>query len=377
MSESIQHKLDRVRPPRVQITYDVETLGSIVKTELPFVVGIMADLSGNGLKNPVRDQPDHSLKDRKYVEIDRDSLNTIMEKIKPRVKLNTGTYRDKLEFTSLDDFDPQNVLGKVPTLKAKLDSRIRLSNLLAKLDGNPELQGKLMAAIKGLLPDEKTKLDSYIETHLNPTGSQAEGATEPDWTKLSEDDQDELKVYIVKNFPDTTIPDLKKLADSLTAEDKTKLTKYIVKKYPLSLLTKLSADDKRVLPGFIAQLSPSTASTQTDQKAPAPPDPNAPPPDPKPLVEALGADDQTKVFKEFTPKLPTDLPTLLDALGSYEQDEVKSFAVALKSAKVTPVSEGGIGELEDLRKALSTDDRQEFTKHVLSQYPATKGDVKS
>src|SRR3982751_774277 len=89
MPESTQHKLDRVRPPRVQITYDVETLGSIVKTELPFVVGIMADLSGNGIEGSTPDPAPLALKDRKYVEIDRDNFNTIMEKTVPCVKLAT------------------------------------------------------------------------------------------------------------------------------------------------------------------------------------------------------------------------------------------------------------------------------------------------
>src|SRR6266850_3368307 len=100
MPESIQHKLDRVRRPRVQITYDVETLGSIVKTELPFVVGIMADLSGNDIPQPNRDNT-VLLKDRKYVEIDRDNFNTIMEKTNPMVKLSaTG---DELTFQQLED----------------------------------------------------------------------------------------------------------------------------------------------------------------------------------------------------------------------------------------------------------------------------------
>src|SRR5215210_7507925 len=87
MPESTQHKLDRVRPPRVQITYDVETLGSIVKTELPFVVGIMADLKGNGIEGNAPTIAPRPLKERKYVEIDRDNFNTIMEKIEPTLKL--------------------------------------------------------------------------------------------------------------------------------------------------------------------------------------------------------------------------------------------------------------------------------------------------
>jgi type VI secretion system ImpB/VipA family protein len=162
MPESIQHKLDRVRPPRVQITYDVETLGSIVKTELPFVVGIMADLSGNGLERRARpDGNPISLKDRKYVEIDRDSFNTIMEKVKPQVKLSN--YADPLEFEKLEDFNPMNVLRKLPELNAKFESRTRLSNLVAKLDGNVQLQKELVASLD---PDSMAKLKEYYTTHL-------------------------------------------------------------------------------------------------------------------------------------------------------------------------------------------------------------------
>jgi len=187
MPESRQHTLDRVRRPRVHITYDVETLGSIVKTELPFVVGIMADLSGNGLKpgSKARASAKTVLKDRKYIEIDRDSFDTIMEKIEPQVKLSvkeepgiTPAFTDTLTFHSLDDFEPRNVLQNVEKLKKLFESRTRLSNLLAKLDGNPELQYELMTAIKDLFkPDtpDKTALDTYVNTHLHPTASDKDG----------------------------------------------------------------------------------------------------------------------------------------------------------------------------------------------------------
>ena len=176
MPESIQHKLDRVRRPRVQITYDVETLGSIVKTELPFVVGIMADLSGNSISgdtNPV------SLKDRKFVEIDRDNFNQIMEKLGPKLTLTADTITqvgasDPVEFKSLDDFDPKSVLDKIPSLKGKFESRTRLSNLVAKLDGNPQLQKDLMDALKNLADPDKQALKEYVTSNLH----RPESATE-------------------------------------------------------------------------------------------------------------------------------------------------------------------------------------------------------
>ncbi|HYG09128.1 MAG TPA: type VI secretion system contractile sheath small subunit [Pyrinomonadaceae bacterium] len=166
MPESTQHKLDRVRRPRVQITYDVETLGSIVKTELPFVVGIMADLSGNAVPTirepaqPAKENPT-SLKDRKFVEIDRDNFDTIMEKVAPTVKVGA----DELTFTKLDDFNPINVLRSVPALKAKFESRTRLSNLVAKLDGNVALQQQFVAEFNKLKDDAtiKSALDDYYD----------------------------------------------------------------------------------------------------------------------------------------------------------------------------------------------------------------------
>jgi type VI secretion system protein ImpB len=175
MPESIQHKLDRVRRPRVQITYDVETLGSIVKTELPFVVGIMADLSGNRFVNATPDPNQASLKDRKFVEIDRDNFNQIMEKISPKVTLKQVGYTDELKFASLDDFDPKNVLDKIPSLKGKFESRTRLSNLVAKLDGNPQLQKDLMEALKNLAVEDKKALKDYVAANLHQQGG---GATD-------------------------------------------------------------------------------------------------------------------------------------------------------------------------------------------------------
>ena len=139
MPESTQHKLDRIRPPRVQITYDVETRGSFVKMELPFVAGILADLSGN-----VDDPNRVPLRDRKYVEIDRDNFNDIMKSIGPKVALNGGSTT--LSFESLDDFSPISVLGQLD-LNARFEKRTRLSDMVAKLDGNVKLQEKFLEAL--------------------------------------------------------------------------------------------------------------------------------------------------------------------------------------------------------------------------------------
>jgi type VI secretion system protein ImpB len=141
MPESLQHKLDRVRPPRVQITYDVETGGAIQKKELPFVVGILADLCGKPTEAPP------PLKERKFVEIDRDNFNDVLGSISPRLALQVenklskdgGTTPVELYFHHLDDFGPINVIQQVTPLRKLYDIRQRLSDLLAKLDGNEKL----------------------------------------------------------------------------------------------------------------------------------------------------------------------------------------------------------------------------------------------
>ncbi|HEX7241689.1 MAG TPA: type VI secretion system contractile sheath small subunit [Longimicrobiaceae bacterium] len=151
MAESIQHKLDRVRRPRVQITYDVETGGAIVKKELPFVAGIMADLSGKQEEGP------RPLKERKFVQIDRDNLDDVMKSIGPRVDftvdnlLTPDDAEDKLKvvlkFNKMEDFDPVRVVEQIPQLKALLDARQRLSDLITKLDGNDALNTQLREVI--------------------------------------------------------------------------------------------------------------------------------------------------------------------------------------------------------------------------------------
>ena len=150
MAESIQHKLDRVRPPRVQLTYDVETGGAIQMKELPFVMGVLADLSGKQEDAP------SLLRDRKFVEIDRDNFNDIMASIKPRLALtvdnklaNDGTLMGaELFFSNMDDFNPLSIVKQVPALAKLYEARVRLNDLLAKLDGNDELDHMLNEVIE-------------------------------------------------------------------------------------------------------------------------------------------------------------------------------------------------------------------------------------
>lgn len=149
MSESNQHKLDRVRSPRVQITYDVEIGDAIVKKELPFIVGVMADLSGNP------ETPLPSMKARKFVETDRDNFNSVLSSCAPRITFQADNkladdgskLNVELKFNHIDDFEPANVVKQVPPMRELLEARNRLRDLLSKLDGNDALDGLLSNVI--------------------------------------------------------------------------------------------------------------------------------------------------------------------------------------------------------------------------------------
>ena len=149
MSDSIQHKIGRVRPPRVQITYDVEIGNAIQMKELPFVMGMIADLSGKP------EQPLPKMKERKFVEIDRDNFNDILASIKPRLAFqvdNTmagedsedgGKMNVELNFRSMEDFEPVQVVNQIEPLRKLYAARQRLTDLLTKLDGNDDLDALL------------------------------------------------------------------------------------------------------------------------------------------------------------------------------------------------------------------------------------------
>jgi type VI secretion system protein ImpB len=149
MSNSTQHKLDRIRPPRVQITYDVEIGGAIEKKELPLVIGVLADLSGKP------EAPLPKLKERGFVEIDRDNFNDVMASVAPRAafpvenKLSKdgGFLNAELRFREIDDFSPAQLVHQVPALKKLFEARGRLSDLLAKLDGNDNLDSALQQIV--------------------------------------------------------------------------------------------------------------------------------------------------------------------------------------------------------------------------------------
>ena len=159
MAESRQHTLDRVRRPRVHITYDVEIGDAIEKKELPFVVGVLADLSG------MPETPLPNLKYRKFVEIDRDNFAEIMQVINPRLVIRVANSLSEespetsieLRFSNMEDFEPSRIAKNVPELAALYRKRTNLKNLITKMDGNDALEALLTQIMKNKDNLEKLK----------------------------------------------------------------------------------------------------------------------------------------------------------------------------------------------------------------------------
>jgi type VI secretion system protein ImpB len=143
--ESVQKRLQRVRPPRVQLTYDVEIGDAIEQKEIPFVVGVMGDFSGNS------ENPQPKLKDRKFVNVDLDNFDDVLEGMAPRAVYrakNTlsekgGEFAVDLTFKSMEDFRPESVVQQVEPLRKLLEARTKLSDLRNKLSGNDKLEDVL------------------------------------------------------------------------------------------------------------------------------------------------------------------------------------------------------------------------------------------
>ncbi len=163
--QSTQHKLDRVRPPRVHITYDVEIGDAIELKELPFVMGVLGDFTGM----PSEHLP--LLKNRKFVEVNPDNFDSVLEGMKPHLAFsvenklsedaNAPQLKVDLHFKSIDDFSPENVAQQVKPLKELMDLRTTLSNLRGKLQGNDKLEEMLLnlAGDKDQLAKLKQEMD--------------------------------------------------------------------------------------------------------------------------------------------------------------------------------------------------------------------------
>ncbi len=177
MSKSIQHKLDRVRKPRVHITYDVDIGDAVVKKELPFVMGVMGDFSGNP------STPPKALSQRKFVAIDRDNFNDVMKNINPELNIRVKNTLQadgsemgvKLNFSSLEDFDPSRIVDQVPALKSLLESRDKLRDLLTNMDQSEALEAKLGTLLSDASSLQKTAGDLGVE---GTQGNKSDGGAE-------------------------------------------------------------------------------------------------------------------------------------------------------------------------------------------------------
>ena len=166
MPESLQHKLDRVRSPRVHITYDVETGGAIEKKELPFVMGVFGDFTG------MPEEPLPRVRDRKLVEINPDNFDSVLAAMKPHLAFsvenklsedpNAGQLSVNLQFRSMDDFEPAAVARQIKPLRELLDLRTKLSDLRGSLQGNDKLDEALQNALRDT--EQLNKLKSEIDT---------------------------------------------------------------------------------------------------------------------------------------------------------------------------------------------------------------------
>jgi len=170
--ESIHKKLGRVRPPRVHITYDVETGGAIELKELPFVMGVVGDFTGQPEGEVKR------LKDRKFVEVNPDTFDSVLASMKPHVAFavenklsddpNAGQLKVDLHFNSLDDFEPDQVAKQVKPLRELLDLRTKLSDLRGSLQGNDKLDELLLDAVSNT--EKLEKLRGEIGTEKGEKG---------------------------------------------------------------------------------------------------------------------------------------------------------------------------------------------------------------
>ena len=162
MSGSVHDKLNRVRKPRVHITYEVETEGAEVQRELPFVMGVMGDFSGDPTA------PLKPLADRKFIQIDRDNFNDVMANMTPGLKLKVdnklsedgGQMGVDLKFRAIEDFEPARVAQQVPALRTLMETRAKLRDLMSKVDRSEELESLLEQVLKN--DDEMKSLSSQL-----------------------------------------------------------------------------------------------------------------------------------------------------------------------------------------------------------------------
>lgn len=168
---SIHDKLERVRKPRVHIKYEVETEGAVIEKELPFVVGVMGDFSGDPTT------PQRPFGERKFIQIDRDNFDDVMKRLAPGLNIrveNTIEGEGKemsvqLKFDKLDDFEPGAIVEQVPALKSLLDARNELRDLLSKADRSEDLETLLERILQN--QSELKKLASELKSDGDAKGN--------------------------------------------------------------------------------------------------------------------------------------------------------------------------------------------------------------
>lgn len=167
--DSVQKRLERVRPPRVQLTYDVEIGDAIESKELPFVMGVLGDFTGQ----PDPDQPATKLKDRKFVQVDMDNFDEVLSGMTPRAtyrvknKLSPegGEFAVNLSFRKMDDFRPEAVVEQVEPLRRLLEARTKLSDLRNKMAGNEKLEDLLAEVLANT--DQLLQIKAEAQTTAN------------------------------------------------------------------------------------------------------------------------------------------------------------------------------------------------------------------
>jgi type VI secretion system protein ImpB len=170
--ESVHKKLERVRPPRVNITYEVETGGAMEVRELPFVMGVLADFTGH----PTEELP--KLKDRKFTEVTLDNFDDVLASMKPHLRVavdnklsddpNAGKIGVELKFETMDDFNPDRVAQQVEPLQKLLELRNQLADLRGKIQSNEKLEELLQTTLSD--EEKRKKLQAELESETKPAG---------------------------------------------------------------------------------------------------------------------------------------------------------------------------------------------------------------
>jgi type VI secretion system protein ImpB len=174
MSSSVHDKLARVRTPRVHITYQVETEGAVVEKELPFVVGVLGDFSGNPT------EPLKPLRDRKFIQIDRDNFNDVMARMTPGLNLKVANTLKgdgsemavSLTFRSLEQFEPGQIVAQVAPLRKLLETRDKLRDLLTKVDRSEDLESILERVLQNTAELKRLSSDLGVDAPDGPAGEE-------------------------------------------------------------------------------------------------------------------------------------------------------------------------------------------------------------